>query len=117
MIFNPSPLSVGRGDTNSEGDIMRNKLITVIGVIILGVYWGVASVFACEAPIKAKDHVSPSLMYIVNDKGKLIESNWHCGDVKSVSGECGRWIASITTCRGDQIKCFLSYLRVLNTKE
>ena len=73
---------------------------------------------ACECPIKIKDHVSPVTEYIINKKdASVYYFHWHCGDVKSISGKCGKWIASIKTCDGERIKCYSSYLKALNPQK
>mgnify|MGYP001618933586 CR=1 FL=1 len=75
-------------------------------------------IFACECPIKTKDHVSPINEHIIDkNDGSVYYFYWHCGDVKSVSGKCGEWMISIRTCDNKRIKYYSSYLKVLNSQK
>ena len=90
------------------------KMLTecVLIIIIINLFLSITD--ACECPIKIKDHVSPIVNTMLDKNNKLIYFYWHCGNVKSISGKCGEWMVSLKTCDGKRLKCYSSYLIVLN---
>lgn len=80
----------------------------IIIIVIVASFLSITD--ACECPTKPGDHVSPISETIFN-------FHWHCGNVKSVSGKCGKWTVSLRTCDGKQFKCHYSYLKVLNSQK
>lgn len=85
--------------------------------LVICLFLSMKIILACECPIKIKDHVSPITKYIINKDDSVYYFYWHCGDVRSVSGKCGKWVVSIKTCDGKRIKCYSPYLKVLNSQK
>lgn len=69
---------------------IKMKRMKTISFLVILLFCTVEIVFACECPIKVKDHVSSMGNHVfMEDKkiGKYRNFYWHCGDVKSVSNK------------------------------
>mgnify|MGYP001559638901 CR=1 FL=1 len=102
---------------------MEKKIIKIFTATIICLFLSSTTLLACKCPITAGDHVAKNQWSSISTANETDEEimkrvgYWHCGDVESISGECGKWMVSIKTCDGKRTKCYYSYLKVLDSQK